>query len=91
MRLTSQRNQCQGCKQYFNSNTAFEKHRTGKHGVDRRCMTPDEMTALGMLVNDAGFWITEKYDGNRFVDAGETEQPEPDDSEATEGDHKSTV
>lgn len=60
MKLSGQRNQCQGCKQYFNSNTSFEVHRTGKHGVDRRCMTPDEMKAKGMLINKAGFWITEE-------------------------------
>lgn len=65
MKLTGQRNQCQGCKEYFNSNTAFDKHRTGKHGHGRRCMTTDEMTALGMSKNQAGFWITQAYDGFR--------------------------
>jgi hypothetical protein len=64
MKLGKQRNQCPGCDQYFNSNVAFEKHRTGKHGVDRRCMTPEEMTGKGMLINHAGFWITEAYDPN---------------------------
>ena len=58
MNLTGQRNQCQGCKQYFNSNKAFDKHRTGKHGHDRRCRTPDEMLAKGMSLNKANFWIT---------------------------------
>ena len=64
MKLTGQRNQCQGCKQYFNSNTAFDMHRTGKHGVDRRCQTPEEMKEIGMLVNAAGFWITKVYGRN---------------------------
>jgi hypothetical protein len=76
MRLTASRNQCQGCKQYFNSNTAFETHRTGEHGVNRRCRTPQEMTALGMLVNDAGFWITEKR--NDYMDIGSSEQSSAD-------------
>lgn len=76
MRLTGSRNQCQGCKQYFNSNTAFDKHRTGEHGVDRRCRTPQEMTALGMLVNHAGFWITEKRDD--YMDTGSLEQSNTD-------------
>jgi hypothetical protein len=57
MRLTGQRNQCQGCKQYFNSNSAFDMHRFGKHGHGRRCLTPEEMTAKGMSLNAAGFWI----------------------------------
>lgn len=64
MKLGSQRNQCQGCKQYFNSTGAFDKHRMGKHGVDRRCMTPEEMTAKGMSINKDGFWITAIYDNS---------------------------
>lgn len=59
MNLTGQRNQCPGCNQYFNSNTAFEKHRTGQHGHNRRCLTPEEMIAKGMSLNKAQFWITE--------------------------------
>lgn len=58
--LRGDKNQCQGCNQYFNSIKAFDKHRTGKHGVDRRCMTPLEMTEAGMSVNSSGFWITQK-------------------------------
>jgi hypothetical protein len=56
--LSGDRNQCQGCKAYFNSVKAFDKHRTGKHGVDRRCLTEDEMLGKGMSVNKDGFWIT---------------------------------
>lgn len=62
MKLRGQKNQCQGCKRYFNSNIAFEKHRTGKHGVDRRCMTEEEMTAKGMSLNAKSFWISESND-----------------------------
>lgn len=51
------RNQCGGCRVFFNSVTAFDKHRIGEYGVDRRCMTVDEMTAKGMSVNEAGYWI----------------------------------
>ena len=58
--LNGQRNQCQGCKEYFNSVGAFEKHRTGKHGRDRRCRTPEELLALGCSLNKDGFWITAK-------------------------------
>ena len=62
MNLTGNRNLCQACKQYFNSNAAFDMHRVGGHGVDRRCRTTDEMTAKGMLINHAGFWVTKAYD-----------------------------
>jgi hypothetical protein len=80
MKLTGNRNQCQSCKEYFNSNTAFDKHRTGDHGRNRRCRTPEEMIALGMSKNNAGFWITEKYDGpiRQGSDDDESEQPELD-------------
>jgi hypothetical protein len=58
MKLHGDRNQCQGCKAYFNSTFAFDKHRTGDHGKDRRCLSVDEMTAKGMSQNAAGFWIS---------------------------------
>lgn len=61
--LRGSRNQCQSCKQYFNSTGAFDKHRTGKFEVDRRCMTVEEMEAKGMVLRDDGFWIGEKMKG----------------------------
>jgi hypothetical protein len=57
MILRGQRNQCRGCSQYFNSNFAFDKHRVGEHGHNRRCLTPDEMSAKGMSLNSDGFWV----------------------------------
>ena len=60
LKVGESRNQCQACKQYFNSNTAFDFHRTGEHGVDRRCMTVEEMLGCGMEINQAGYWIKEK-------------------------------
>ncbi|RYE43948.1 MAG: hypothetical protein EOP24_26225 [Hyphomicrobiales bacterium] len=57
MRLSGDRNQCQGCKTYFNSTAAFDKHRRGEHGVDRHCLTDEQMTAKGMAKNAAGFWV----------------------------------
>jgi hypothetical protein len=58
MKLTGDRNQCQGCKTHFNSSFAFDKHRTGEHGKGRRCLSEDEMRAKGMCTNAAGFWIS---------------------------------
>ena len=58
--LTNDRNQCQGCKEYFNSTYAFDGHRTGKHGVDRHCRTPEEMIERGYSKNKWGFWIASK-------------------------------
>jgi hypothetical protein len=56
--LSGDRNQCRGCGEYFNSSFAFDKHRTGEHGKDRRCLTLDEMADKGMSKNAAGFWIS---------------------------------
>jgi len=65
MKLTGDRNQCQGCKTHFNSTAAFDKHRSGQHGVDRRCLTEPEMLAKGMAKNAAGFWV-----GSPMLNAG---------------------
>jgi hypothetical protein len=62
MILTGSRNQCGNCGQYFNSNTAFEKHRTGVFGIDRRCLNDQEMEAKKMAKNTAGFWTGEPMD-----------------------------
>jgi hypothetical protein len=48
----------------FNSVTAFDRHRVGTFGTirqpgTRRCLTAPELTAAGMSLNGAGFWITE--------------------------------
>lgn len=58
MNLTGDRNQCRGCSEFFNSTFAFDKHRTGDFGKDRRCLTTNEMEARGMSKNAAGFWIS---------------------------------
>jgi hypothetical protein len=59
MKLNGARNQCPTCREYFNSNGAFDKHRTGPHGVYRRCRTPEEMQEKGMSLRKDGFWIAD--------------------------------
>lgn len=54
--LRGDRNQCGSCGEYFNSTHAFEKHRHGEFGVDRRCLTVGEMGAKGMVYGEDGFW-----------------------------------
>lgn len=61
MTLTGQKNQCRGCGEYFRSNAAFDKHRTGEFNhrpSQRRCLTVDEMLERGMVKNAKGFWVT---------------------------------
>ena len=55
-KLSGNRNQYPTCGKYFNSNGAFEKHRVGQHGVDRRCMTTSEMLEAGMILGEDEFW-----------------------------------
>lgn len=62
-KLTGNRNHCRSCDQYFNSIRAFEKHRIGEFGLNRRCMTPQEMEAVGMILRPDGFWISEPMKG----------------------------
>lgn len=81
MRLTGDRNQCQGCKEFFNSTTAFDKHRTGQHGVDRRCLAEPEMLAKGMAKNSAGFWV-----GSLMANAASPYWQNRADQEQVEGD-----
>ena len=47
----------QGCGQYFNSTSAFDKHRVGD-GEARRCLTAVEMLRKGMALSSRGWWIT---------------------------------
>lgn len=54
--LTGDRNQCPSCKEYFNSTSAFDKHRAGEHGKDRHCLTKEQMVAKGMILGADGFW-----------------------------------
>ena len=65
MKLSGDRNQCQGCKVYFNSTAAFDKHRVGEFGGGRRCLSEDEMLAKRMDRNAFGFWV-----GSRMPVAG---------------------
>ena len=55
--LHGDRNQCTGCDRLFNSTRAFDRHRAGEHAQGRRrCLTPDEMLARGMVLGADGFW-----------------------------------
>lgn len=70
MKLTGQRNQCAACEAYFNSNSAFDEHRTGPFGSPgapsaRRCLSGEEMSAKGMARNAAGFWCLPCSDADR--------------------------
>ncbi len=60
LKLKGKRNQCCSCGKGFNSLSAFEKHRLGNFGIDRRCATTDGMLEMGMFLPDIGFWVSER-------------------------------
>lgn len=53
--LTGNRCQCPTCNEYFTSTRAFDRHRVGQFGTDRRCLTAAEMDAAGFERNARGF------------------------------------
>jgi hypothetical protein len=59
--------QCRSCFEYFNSTYAFDKHRTGQHGKDRRCLTTDQMLQRKMAKNAGGWWLSSIPHKDAFV------------------------
>jgi uncharacterized protein YbbK (DUF523 family) len=55
------KNQCPSCGKVFRSLYAFDAHRTGSHGVDRRCLSSEEMLSAGMLESQ-NMWVTRLND-----------------------------
>ena len=56
--------QCAGCEEVFQTVKGFDRHRTGP-ATDRRCLTPDEMRGIGMVINTFDRWGTKPYTGVR--------------------------
>ncbi len=61
---------CSICGEYFNSSSAFGKHRYGPYAPinkpdTRKCRTATEMSASGWLKNATGHWVT----GRRTAEA----------------------
>lgn len=61
MLLKGDKNQCPSCSEYFKSTFAFDKHRVGKAGVDRKCLTPGEMEGKKMAKGNDLFWVSQRY------------------------------
>lgn len=52
MKLTGKRAQCTACGEVFSTDSNFEKHRKGRHGIDRHCVHP---STVGLVCKD-GIW-----------------------------------
>lgn len=57
--LKGNKGSCPHCEKLFTSMGAYNKHRVG--ATERRCMTDEEMFAIGMKLKD-GFWTSSKGD-----------------------------
>lgn len=66
MSMDNPKNCCSGCGEDFNGVSLFDQHRVGKHGVDRRCLTTDEMLARGWRRNRSGRWTGGLLDPSVF-------------------------
>ncbi len=47
---------CRSCGLYWTSEAAFAAHRVGEYGINRRCLTQDELRAKGFAPNEGGYW-----------------------------------
>lgn len=66
IKLRGNRCRCAACGLYFNSADAFDRHRTGLHGISRRCQSASELLAKGWITTELGFWITGHRPGIAF-------------------------
>jgi hypothetical protein len=53
MKLTGEKSQCAACGRVFSTTSNFDKHRKGRHGIDRHCVDP---ATVGLLLSDSGLW-----------------------------------
>ncbi len=58
-----------------------QKNAIGYTKPSRRCLTTEEMLALGMCLNDKGLWITSPYDPNIKHKEDEDDEIEEDELE----------
>ncbi len=54
--LGSSRCECAECGQFFSTTSNFERHRAGLYDTGRRCLTPADIQAKG-LIRKRGVWV----------------------------------
>lgn len=57
---------CPACHETFSGRGPADKHRVGDHDVRtgprrRRCLTPDEMSKAGLVLDSRGIWSTTEW------------------------------
>jgi hypothetical protein len=57
---------CPACHVTFSSDAAANKHRTGKHGVDRRCLPPAEAGLVPHETEWGTYWSGPGLDGDAW-------------------------
>ena len=61
-KMTGEACKCTVCFEVFQTERGFDKHRIGRHGIDRKCLDGDGMRKIGMVINSYGRWGTRAYD-----------------------------
>lgn len=46
-KLVGKRCQCPACKEIFSTESNFDKHRRGEHGMNRHCVPPE---SVGLVI-----------------------------------------
>lgn len=63
--LTGNRCQCPTCGEVFSTENNFNKHRKGKYGKDRHCVSPEKVGLVLVMVKDGCLWKTASDDNLR--------------------------
>jgi hypothetical protein len=60
---------CPSCHETFNSDSAADKHRVGKHGIDRRCADPATVGLVAVEQPWGTCWQTPGIEGAAWFTA----------------------
>jgi hypothetical protein len=61
---------CTGCHETFTGTRSGDMHRIGPHDGERRCLSPTEMEAKGMIRDKRGYWRENSKPMPRWYDKG---------------------
>lgn len=78
----ARRSHCPACHETFSSESAADRHRVGKHGVDRRCVDP---ATVGLVAREQPWgtcWGLPGDPNRTWPDHDHTPADEPDDAYA---------
>jgi len=54
--LNGKRCKCAACHEVFSTTSNFDRHRKGRHGVDRHCVNPDDVGLRIKAGSTGSYW-----------------------------------